>query len=325
MTRWLLSAALAAGLCAPLALPGASAQPRVRVDGAIRTLDFSADGKRMAVGYDAASRGQVAVYSMRYRSRDPIELPRMEAPIAFAGFAAGGELIAAADTKGTLVVWKVDDGSELFRIDLAKRAGGEGSRVKAMANPVAPYVGWLAVAGGKADGKLEVARVPGGQVVTSVSKIQLPRVARWSLHGGHLLIDGTAWNWDTLKRWKPKVAGVTATASDGARLVYTSPKGCDGFLTIAEIETGKVLRSIPIGREACPRWVWFSARDRGLVWIGPAAKDADGHAVYGWDERRGRQKRIRKLDVEPTVAALNADRDLLAISDGRDVTYIRLR
>ncbi len=307
-------------LCAPAV---AVAQPRVRDIANHRALAFSADGDHMALGYDADGVGHVAVYSTKSRYREPVQMPALEAPLAFAGFAAGGRMVVGADIHGVLVVWTTD-GHELFRTDVRKSKGAD-TQVTFAANPAAPYVAWVARSKGSPDGTLEVARVPGGQVVTSATKVTATNLG-WTMQGAHLMLGGAAMNWDTLKSWRPKVPGVAETSSDGTRVVSTSPDACDGFLTIAELSNGKVLRSVPLADAACPRWVWFSHGDRGLVWISSTGKlDARQFMVQAWDEHRDRQKVVKKLDSEPVAAAITPDRKMMAVTDGKDVTYIWLR
>ncbi len=311
---------VAALLCA--AVP-AAAQPRVKEISDHRALAFSADGDHMVLGYDASGVGHVAVYSTRSRYREPVQMPALGAPLSFAGFTAGGSMVVGADTSGVLVVWTID-GHEVFRTDVRK-AKKRDVDVAFAANPAAPYVAWVSRPKGVPDGTLEIARVPGGQVVTSATKVTATNL-RWTMQGNHLLLGGAAMNWDTLETWRPKVPGVAETSSDGTRVVSTSPDACDGFLTIAELQSGKVLRSVPLADVACPRWVWFSHGDRGLVWISAAGKGEERHfEVRAWDEHRDRQKVVKKLDTAPVAAAITPDRKMLAVTDGKDVTYIWLR
>lgn len=301
----------------------AAAQPRVKGISDHRALAFSADGDHMALGYDADGKGHVAVYSTRSRYREPVQMPALGAPLAFAGFTAGGSMVVGADTSDVLVVWTLD-GHEVFRTDVRKAKKTDVDVVFA-ANPAAPYVAWVSRPKGVPNGTLEIARVPGGQVVTSATKVTANNL-RWTMQGKHVLLGGAAMNWDTLETWRPKVPGVAETSSDGTRVVSTSPDACDGFLTIAELSNGKVLRSVPLADVACPRWVWFSHGDRGLVWISATGKGEQRHfVVQAWDERRDRQKVVKKLDTQPVAAAITPDRKMLAVTDGMNVTYIWLR
>lgn len=313
----------------------AGAQPRVRATGPITSLSYSPDGGWLAVGSaPEGGGGAVELYVATSRSRPSTPMARLDEPIAFVGFANAGAMLVAADEGGTVVVWSVPDGRELMRVVLPKKKGihkgtkpGTDNDYRVMAHPHAPYVAWLVRAKGGVEGFVEVARIPDGKVVTSVNRLRIGEQASWSLHGGHLLIDGVAFDWDGLASYKPKLGGVSATSSDGLRVVSSSPSQCDDFLTVAELASKKILRSIEIEEGGCPRHLWFSDDDRALVWIGATKHDGKEpvHNVYLWDERRNKQRVLKKDLGRPIAVALSHDRKSLAVTDGRDVVYVSVR
>ncbi|HUH05796.1 MAG TPA: hypothetical protein VML75_27585 [Kofleriaceae bacterium] len=307
----------------------ASAQPRVRAKGPITALSYSPDGGWLAVGTaPEGGGGAVELYVATSRSRPSATMPGLSKPVTFVGFTHGGKYLAAADEAGTLVVWSVPDGAQVMRVELPKKKGTD-NEYRFMAHPHAPYVAWLVRARGGVEGVVEVVRVPDGKVVTSANRMRVGEQAAWSLHGGHLLIDGVAFDWDHLATYKPKRGGVSETSSDGQRVVSTNPNQCDDFLTVAELASKKVLRSIALEEGGCPRHLWFADQDRALVWIGQRKPSVDGkdpiYDVYLWDERRDKQRALKKDLGRPIAAALSHDRKSLAVTDGRDVVYVSVR
>jgi hypothetical protein len=122
---------------------------------------------------------------------------------------------------------------------------------------------------------------------------------------------------------------VSETSRDGRRVVSTNPNQCDDFLTVAELASKKILRSIALEGGACPRHLWFVEKDRALLWISQRKPSGDLedpiYDVYLWDERRDKQRVLEKGLGRPIAAALSHDRKSLAVTDGRDVVYVSVR
>ncbi len=330
--------AAAFGVCAGLlwAPAVAAAQPRVRVDGVITSLDYDESGKWLAVGYrDSEGAGRARVYRMKRRGGDHVDLPSMSKPVSTVAFLAEDKYLAIADEGSEVVVWSWPDLDEVFRANLAKKQGQPGSRFVVLGNPKGPQLAWVEVsaaapAKGKpaattgSRGKVEVAELPSGQVITRIDKVSVDYQAGWTRGGRHLLLDGSVWDWDTLASWTPDAKGVAAVSEDGARAASAPPEKCDG-ISIADLTAGKILRTIPTDGAACPSHIWFVDGDKAVVWLGPAEGGETGSILYRWDAKSDRVKAVQKGLPAAQIAVLAPSRRQIAIADARRVRFVNVR
>lgn len=316
----------------------AGAQPRVRVDGVITSLDYDQSGKWLAVGYrDTEGAGRARVYRMKRRGTDHVDLPSMAKPVTRVAFLDEDKYLAIADESSEVVVWSWPGLDEVFRTNLAKKQGQPGSRFFVLGNPKGPQIAWVevppkapakstpAVPAG-ARGKVEVAELPRGEVLSRFNQVTVHYQADWARGGTHLLLDGAVWNWDTLASWTPDAKGVAAVSVDGARAASAPPAKCDG-ISIADLPARKILRTIPTDDTACPSHLWFVDGDKAVVWLGSKPTD-DGEAgsvLYRWDAKSDRVKVVQKGLPAAKVAVLAPNRRQIAIADARRVRFVNVR
>jgi len=316
----MLRAGVVACVGACLAAAPAIAQPRVKVDGDVTALSFSADGAWLAVGHaPGGSAGAVTVWSMTSRHQPPIALPRLGKPTRFVGF-VGGAWVAGADDDA-LVVWELPEGSEVYRLDLAKRRDKAPGGVRLLADPRGPRIAVIGLdAGG--DGTAEVLQVPGGARLTSISKIRVEHQAAWSADGGLLLLDGAAWSWDDLRSWRPARPGLAAVDAGGKLLASVDPSVCDG-ISLMDLAGRRVLRTVSPAAGGCPAALWVLDGGRSLLWIG--GLPGKGQDLWRWDADRDRVRALRRGVAHHPAATLSPDEKLLAMPDGSGVRFYSTR
>ncbi len=311
----LVRAAVLAFVGAALSAAPAAAQPRVKVGGDVSALAFSADGQWLAVG---DGQGAVTVYSMKSR-REKHEMPKLVGPVRFVGWTGPADLAAADDR--ALVVWNFAFVKEGFRLDLANR-GGAGD-VRVLANPQRALVAIVAPAGG--EGTVEVIDVgaSGRPVVTSISKVSARHQAAWSADGAWMLLDGAAWGWSDLRSWRPPHPGLAAIGAGGKMLAYVDPARCADGISLVDLGSRKVMRTILPGESGCPAALWVIDGGRALLWMGSAGGKPTG--LWRWDAERDRVRAVRRSVPHHPAVALSPDERLLAVPDGGSVRFVSTR
>ena len=300
----------------------AAAQPRVHVETEVRGLSFAATGDYIAVGHGAGGiAGAVSVYSMKRPTRKAINLPALAKPVTEVVFVDNGNYVAAIDEAGLVVAWAWPDLREVFTIDLQANRKPATAKFRLIGNPNGPQLAWVEVGNDKL---IEVAELPSGRVVTSISKVvTTDQQVAWSRDGNFLIVGGSLWNWDTFASWRAPEAGRSAISNDGATLVFVPRKKCTD-IALVDIASGKIMRRIELGEVSCPRHMWFEGKT--LVWLASVGgADKPTYSAYSWDAKRDRIKRLRQGLPASPVIAISPNGKQVVLGSGQSARFTRLR
>lgn len=304
----------------------------------ITSLAYDQSGKWLAVGFrDVEGAGRVRVYPMKKKTADFVDLPSMSRPITLVAFVADDKYVVIADESSEVVVLSWPGLDQVYRANVAKKQGQPGSRFHVMGNPKGPHIAWVEIPAPaeqgaaaapppREAGKVAVARLPDGEVITRFDKVVVGPQAAWSEDGAHLLLGGAVWNWDNLESWTPDAPGVAAVSEDGARAASAPPTACDG-ISIADLAGGKILRTIPTQDAGCPSYLWFVDDGKAVVWLAAAASgsEAEGSILYRWDAKPDRVRAVQKGLPAASIAVIAPTRRQIAIADARRVRFVNLR